>query len=167
MKNNLAKLNLGSGGEYIKGYLNLDNNKQIKADVYYDLEKLPYPFKKNEFDFILAKDILEHLEDFKKTMIELYRILKKRGRIKIIVPHYSSWYFKKDPTHKSSFSYYTFDFLDGRIGFPKFKIIKRKLRFSPKKKRMLDVLLNKKPNIYERFFSGIIPCSEIQVELEK
>ena len=51
----MKKLNLGSGFDYKRGWINVDiNNKdiygrKIKIDVKHDLNKSPWPFKKNEF----------------------------------------------------------------------------------------------------------------------
>ena len=53
-----------------------------------DLDKLPWNFKDNEFDFILAISILEHLDiSIVELFKELHRILKPNGTIEIEVPH--------------------------------------------------------------------------------
>src|SRR3989344_5672582 len=77
-------LNLGSGRDYRKGWVNLENNMMHKADSRHDLDKFPYPFKNEEFDFIYCSHILEHVRDFRKTFLELLRITKRKGIIYII-----------------------------------------------------------------------------------
>ncbi|MCB0473058.1 MAG: class I SAM-dependent methyltransferase [Flavobacteriaceae bacterium] len=45
----------------------------VKADI------LDLPFDDGEFDVIFCNHVLEHIEDDKKAMSELYRVLKKGG----------------------------------------------------------------------------------------
>lgn len=82
------KLNLGCGQDYKKGWLNLDINRGVKADIYADLQK-PLPFKNNRFSQILAQDILEHFtkEEGEAILKECWRVLKFGGIIKVRVPH--------------------------------------------------------------------------------
>ena len=77
----MLKLNLACGERYMGGYINLDNNKNIKADIYHDINTFPWPFKDNEFDEIFCHHILEHVEDLLKTMEEIWRISKNKSRI--------------------------------------------------------------------------------------
>jgi predicted SAM-dependent methyltransferase len=52
---------------------------------------LKLPFKEEEFDEIYSRFFLEHLErnDAKKTLSEMHRVLKKKGKLEIIVPNLS------------------------------------------------------------------------------
>lgn len=119
----MKKLHLGCGTEYKKGYINLDINKNVKTDIIHDLEKFPYPFKNNEFDKIIMKHVLEHLNETTKTLKELKRILKKGGIIKIEVPYYKNKGAFRDPTHKRFFTEDTFP----EYFNEDFKIIKNEL----------------------------------------
>jgi len=47
-----SKLNLGCGDDYKDGYVNLDWNKNARADLYHNLNQIPYPFPDNTFDEI-------------------------------------------------------------------------------------------------------------------
>lgn len=49
-----------------------------------DLHKMP--FEKNSFDKAIISEVLEHLEDDRKALKEIYRILKKEGTLVISVP---------------------------------------------------------------------------------
>lgn len=110
MENRKArKLNLGCGKDIQEGYVNLDSAALPGVDIVHDIEKLPLPFSDNEFDEILCKDILEHVE-YVPILGDIYRILKSGGRVKIKVPHFSSRNNFVDPTHKKLFSINTFDF---------------------------------------------------------
>ncbi len=48
-------------------------------------EKLP--FKDNYFDYILARHVLEHVDDIDKTLREIKRVTKNGATIMIAVPH--------------------------------------------------------------------------------
>lgn len=50
------------------------------------------PIKDNSFDFVIALDVLEHIEDDRQIFSEWYRILKESGRIMLTVPaHQFLW----------------------------------------------------------------------------
>lgn len=54
------------------------------AQVKMDITNINYP--KNYFDFIICNHVLEHIEDDKKAMSELYRVLKPKGKAILQVP---------------------------------------------------------------------------------
>ncbi len=60
-------------------------HKNSHIDYYTDLNML-LPFKENEFDTILATDVLEHLENPLDAWIEMKRVLRPNGKIIIGVP---------------------------------------------------------------------------------
>lgn len=51
-------------------------------------ENRKLPFKKGEFDFITALDVIEHVYDTEEILKELRRILKPGGKILISVPYH-------------------------------------------------------------------------------
>ncbi len=68
----------------------IDKAKQANHDPRVKLQKasiysLPYP--DNYFDFIIASEILEHLDSDANGLSELKRVLKKGGTLAITVPH--------------------------------------------------------------------------------
>jgi len=122
----MKKLNLGAGKiNVMKGYVNLDVNNYPGIDVLWDLNKTPLPFKDEEFNEILAYNILEHV-NYVPLMDELYRILKPGGKIKVSVPHFTSMESYSDPTHINFFSYLTMSyFVKGGIrSYPFMKFFK-------------------------------------------
>ena len=64
-------------------YTTYDLNSPL-ADIKGDICNLP--FKENSFDFILCNHVLEHINDDKKAMKELYRVLNKNGTAILQVP---------------------------------------------------------------------------------
>lgn len=98
------KLNLGCGLKKFDGYLNVDKSAMVKPDEVVDLDALPWKWKDNEFDHIVAKDVLEHLgntsDDFINTIKEMYRITANGGIWEIQVPHWRCDTAIDDPTHK-------------------------------------------------------------------
>lgn len=97
------KLNLGCGFNKIEGFVNVDCEPLCKPDVLHDLEKAPWPFEDNSFDFILANHCLEHLGETRAAWFsiigEIYRILKPGGEMHVSVPHPRHDNFLHDPTH--------------------------------------------------------------------
>jgi predicted SAM-dependent methyltransferase len=105
----MTRLNLGSGGLPLEGYINVDcNPKADKVDVIHDLNSYPWPFEADSVDEIVMSQCLEHLVDRNLAMREVYRILKKGGTAKITVPHFTWHYAYIDPTHRHFFAYQTF-----------------------------------------------------------
>lgn len=72
------RINLGCGQRKINDFLNVDKCKLFNPDMVVDLSVLPWPFKNNEFNHILAKDVLEYLCNKKVSYTdiikEMYRI---------------------------------------------------------------------------------------------
>ena len=54
-----------------------DLSKFYKDKNFIKLENKQLPFKDNEFDFVIASHVLEHVEDFKFFINELERVSKK------------------------------------------------------------------------------------------
>lgn len=86
----------------------------------------------NYFDIIFASNLFEHLneEDFKKTLLEVKRILKESGRLIIIQPNFRYAYkeYFDDYTHKTIF---TDTGLCDMLKSMNFKIIKCIPKFIP------------------------------------
>lgn len=101
----MKKLNIGAGSKSKPGYINLDRISFPGVDVVHDLNKFPYPFEDNTFDWIEGQHILEHLPNLLGVMEELYRISKPNGILSFIVPHHASGNYYIDPTHCIRFSY--------------------------------------------------------------
>jgi len=103
------KLNLGCGKDYKEGWVNLDIQKSVKADVYHNIE-MGLPFDDNTFDRVFARCVLEHVSNPLKVMEEIWRVLKPSGVLEFNLPFVGSldsYQFH----HKSFFTPRSFDIL--------------------------------------------------------
>jgi SAM-dependent methyltransferase len=66
--------------------VNVDAEENCKADVTWDLNKTPMPFKDEEFDIIIANHIFEHVDKWWDCFRDCSRILKVGGRFEIWLP---------------------------------------------------------------------------------
>ncbi|SVA49409.1 uncharacterized protein METZ01_LOCUS102263 [marine metagenome] len=66
-----------------ENYITFDLSSPL-ADIKGDICKMP--FEDNFFDFIICNHVLEHIDDDKKAMQELYRVLNKNGTAILQVP---------------------------------------------------------------------------------
>jgi SAM-dependent methyltransferase len=166
MEKTPTKLNLGCGKDIKKGYLNVDFEDFEKfegVDKVYDLNKLPYPFKDNQFEVILMHNILEHLDDSYKVMKEIFRILKPGGIVHLYVPHFSSDCAWGDLQHKKGYSIGAFTAPDVTWMF---KVIKNKICFN-RFRLITPLYANIFPVFYERVLAYIFPASHLDVTLKK
>jgi len=111
-----TKLNLGSGTDIRREYVNLDIAPLAGVDVVHDLAALPLPFETAAFEEVLCKDILEHL-DYIPVLRELHRIIRPGGRLVVEAPHFTSPAVYIDPTHRTAFSVETLAFFCGEGSF--------------------------------------------------
>lgn len=81
-------LNLGSGGNLIKDFINIDYSWRQGLDLCWDIRK-KIPFKDNSFKGIFIEHVLEHfdwMEALNIVLPEAFRLLKPGGSIRISVP---------------------------------------------------------------------------------
>jgi len=123
------KLNLGAGNDIRDGFINHDIVNLQNIDIVFDLNERPWPIESNKCIEIIAYDVIEHLDDFIKTMEEIYRITKKGGTISLTVPYWNSVATYIDPTHKKGFHEDTFKFFDPNSHYCKERSYYTKARF--------------------------------------
>lgn len=177
------KLNLGCGNDIREGYVNLDRASLPGVDVVHDLNKLPLPFKDDQFDYVLCKDIIEHLE-YIPVLAEIHRIMKPGGILDIRVLHFTSRMNFTDPTHRKQFSVATFQFFtdkntvapDRRYYFPFHfsEVIETKIVFEKRwmlYNHFVEFLVNlndKTQRFYEATgISRLFPAGGLNVKIRK
>jgi len=111
-------LNLGCGNDYLTGQkgavvINVDLNHEVKCDIALDLDnpKVKWPWEKESVDGIIAKHIVEHIQNRDFFMNMCWKVLIPTGVIFIEAPLAGSNAYWKDPTHvsgwvKDTFRYY-------------------------------------------------------------
>jgi SAM-dependent methyltransferase len=104
------KLSVGCGHDTRSGWVNLDIAPLPGVDVVHDLDEIPLPLSDGAFDYVECIDILEHVKDLPAVMRELHRVLAPGGRFRIEGPHFTSYTWPTDPTHRRSFAINTFEF---------------------------------------------------------
>jgi len=116
LDSSVSELNLGSGRDYKKGWVNLDWNTLDSPDVVHNLNVFPYPFEEGVFDRIEANHVLEHLDRPFEVMRELHRVLKPSGALIVRVPHFSRGF--PHPEHAHGFDVTFPMFFDKSINLP-------------------------------------------------
>jgi len=167
------KLYIGCGKDIKKDYINLDIVKLPGVDVAHNLNKYPWPFKDNTFEEIYCANVLEHLESIVMPMEEIWRISKNKARVIIIVPISPGIGACADPTHKSFYSFLTFNYFrpEDALNYyskARFNIIKRKIIFHQYLKPLTWFfnLSEKMQKFHSTFLAFLIPAYTLDVELE-
>lgn len=119
------RINLGSGHQYMPGWINIDVDHSTCPDIIMDLgDEIALPIlahspyagaikiDENSAHEILADNVLEHVSHLPRLMTNCLRILAVGGQMTIIVPHERSQAAWQDPTHVRAFNerswiYYT------------------------------------------------------------
>lgn len=161
-------LHLGCGRKKIPGTIGLDIRKFSEVDFCVDLNS-KLPFGENSVDGVISNHVIEHL-DYNNIMNEIMRVLKTGGINIMVVPHYTNHRAHMGEHVTPGFSWIAFEhFLDNKHPFNGFEILKNNVLFG-KRLGLLGGIVNSNKKItyaYERFFSGILPASEIVVVMRK
>lgn len=158
-------LDIGCSNRKMPGAIGVDIDPASQADILHDLNVYPYPVEENSADQIYAKHIIEHLDDPRRFMHELFRMLKAGGRAFIETPHFSSRVAYSEPQHKLFFSYFMFDELLKGLNV---RVLRQEITFH-KIFRILGIcgLANRFPDTYERFWTYRFPAENVILEVEK
>ncbi len=159
----MKKLNFGCGRDIREGWDNCDKQKG-QGIITFSADKFPYPMKDNTYDFILLKQVLDFVEDVRKTLFELHRISKPNGIIRIEVPYYNNRGAFNDIETKHFFSDNTF-----KIFVDEFCIVDRLYKFRIDELVLTPTIVGKcLPKCLRNKLSMFIPglISQIHIELE-
>lgn len=100
------KLNFGCGKKSKKNWDNADI--QPEAPISFDFDKFPYPLKKNHYDYILVRQVLNYLENPAAVLEELWKASRLNAIIEIDVPDRSNVGAYNDLRVKHYFCWQTF-----------------------------------------------------------
>lgn len=90
-------------------------------------DKLPFPSSK--FNVVIMNEVIEHLADPTMSMLEIYRVMKPKGKLIITTPNKNWLVSNLDKTHLSEMTYRQLEDLVRRT---KFSILKHEVSgFSP------------------------------------
>ncbi len=83
-KTQLKVLHIAPEQSFINRFRKMKNLDYITADLYSPIvdvkaDILDLPFENESFDVVFCNHVLEHIEDDKKAMSELFRVMKKGG----------------------------------------------------------------------------------------
>jgi len=122
-------LDLGCGKRKMPGAIGVDFKEETDADIVHDLNAFPWPFRDDEFDMVIASQVLEHMKDFFRAMEEIHRITKDGGIVKVTTPHYTDSSSFRDPSHywhltSQSFALFDPNFSTSYFTTAKFKVKK-------------------------------------------
>jgi len=79
-------LNLGGGTDNYAGYINIDLGRYPGVHIVASLEKIPY--KDSSVDLLVSNSVLEHIQDYRAVIEEIYRVLKPGGYLYLCVPSF-------------------------------------------------------------------------------
>lgn len=120
-------LELGCGFNKAPGAFGIDMIPGSQADLIHNLDTFPYPLDDDAWDRIICFDVLEHVEDFVRTMEEIWRVARAGAVLEVRAPFMSSVNYFSDPTHRRAFTSRSFDYF--LPGTPAFRFNYSKARF--------------------------------------
>lgn len=80
-------VNFGCGANGQKdGYINVDRVAGVGVELVHDLNVFPYPFQDGSVAEVLLQHVLEHVDNPRRVVFECKRMLKREGKLVIVVP---------------------------------------------------------------------------------
>jgi hypothetical protein len=101
------KLNFGCGIDIKKGWDNVDK-QEGEGVISFNFDDYPYPLKKDNYDYILMKQVLNFVSDADKCLFEIWKYGKDNAIIDILLPYHNNKGAYNDIQTKHFFSDSTF-----------------------------------------------------------
>lgn len=110
-----TKLHVGCGPCYLEGWLNADIDLRQRVDIFLDARE-PLPFEANQFQFVFAEHLIEHLsfDEGRRFCREVYRVLRPGGVLRLSTPDLQfliNYYEDPSEAAKAYTEYHTREFL--------------------------------------------------------
>ncbi len=122
-------LDIGCGIHKTVDCIGIDKIETDCTDYVHDVEKFGIPFSSSTVDGIVMFDVIEHFEDWKFVMHEIYRVLKPEGTVEIHFPGEKSMGYRYHIDHKRVWCkqhFETFD-LDNPANNPEFRHMQKSM----------------------------------------
>jgi ubiquinone/menaquinone biosynthesis C-methylase UbiE len=183
------RLDLGCGqGKRGPDYVGVDLLDTPSVDIVGDVLDVLRQLEDERVTEVYSSHLFEHVADLSALVDELERVLVVRGRLHVVVPHFSNPYYYSDPTHERPFGLYTFSYFaedpilrrrvptygralrlrleTARLGFRSEAEFpgRRKLKAAVNRLVNTNVWLQE---FYEENLPGLMPCYELEFELVK
>ncbi len=108
---------LGCGARPIEGATNHDRKEYHQwVNIWWDLNDAEWP-DVGPFEYIVAEDVLEHLDSFIHFFDECWRLLVDDGVCMVQTTRWDSENVGRDPTHKRGYHVDSFQYLDPETKF--------------------------------------------------
>ena len=136
-------LDIGCGKNRHPRSTGIDINSKSDADIIFDIEK-GIPFPANQFDLVYSNHTLERLDPKKLIFVleEIWRVIRKSGKIIITVPHFSGVAAYTNPSHRRfGFTSQTFSYFDSENEYENFG----KISFKVEEVKLIKIKGNKNP----------------------
>ena len=99
-------LDIGCGGNKKKGFLGVDISKGEDVDFVMNVCKLD--FEDNSIEEVFSRRCIQHVEDDKKALSEIFRVLKPDGVFRLVVASWYGWLYYRLHLSNSCGNYKTF-----------------------------------------------------------
>ena len=111
IEDGMKVLHLGCGINYIDGAINTDQTPVY--DEFLDMDNIPYRWKDNTFDMIIAISTIMEVKKSPNSVIEeCHRLLKPDGVLLLAVPYYNSFNAFRVNVNRHFFTMNSFDHYD-------------------------------------------------------
>lgn len=158
------------------------------VDLIGDVHEVLADFPDSSVDEVYSHHFVEHVPDVSRLLVDLARVVRPDGLVEFVAPHYANPYFYSDPTHRSFFGLYTFDyFATSTPHRRKVPTYQQKLRFRVEAtrlgfkstapfygrhaiKRALGLVFdscNYMREFHEEMLSGVFPAYEVKYTLRR
>ena len=118
--------------DYRQGMMNTDISPRSKCDIVHDIRKERLPVEDGEVDMVYCSGVLEQIltnEDLMFAMNECWRVLKKGGEFKVIVPNAEHSIAFQDPWDVRKFVPKTFEYV--KAGSREYELYGKVYGFKP------------------------------------
>lgn len=170
------------------GAIGIDVLAYPGVDLVGDVHEVLAAFPDASVDAVYSYHFVEHIPSVARLLADLAKVLRPGGIAEFVAPHFSNPYFYSDPTHRSFFGLYTFDYFSvstpHRRKVPTyqqelhFRLETTRLGFKSTPpfygrhaiKRLLGLLFdscNYLRELHEEIFSGTFPAYEVKYRLRR